>query len=1176
MLEIRLLGQFEIRRDGEPIRIGARKAQSLLALLLLKRGRRHRREQLAGLLWPEMEEAKARDRLRYALWQLREKIGNAYISADRISLGFDDNSDYWLDVAALEQGNPAGNSLEELAHSASAYQGELLPGFYEDWVILERERLRALFERQMDALLQQLVAAGDWGRVAASAERWISLGQIPEPAYRALMIACAKMGDTFRAVSAYERCATALQDGLAVAPSQETREIYERILAGDELEDLDTSQATAPGASAPRTTAAPPWQEPNWGREVSQPSLFVGRERELGILNDALTRALEGRGGVFFIRGRAGAGKTALWREFSRRALEKSDELVITYGSGEAQTGSGDPHLLFRDALALLTGDLERQLAEDAISLEAARRLWSLLPQSIEALLELGPSLIGSLLSGPALLKRAERYSPDDAEWLAGLRQFVGALGDVPAPINIQHRDLQGALFDQYAQTLLRLSQHRPLLLVLDDLQWADPGSISLLFHLGRRLSGYRILVLGCYRPDESAVLRDGETQALGRVVTEFRRQFGEIELDLDEIGERDRRLFVDSILDAETNRLGEEFREALFRHTGGHALFTVELLQQLQKRGDLTKNDEGSWVQRRQTRWDALPARIEAVIQNRIDPLPSRLKEVLRIASVEGEEFTAEVVAGATGQDLDSVLRDLSHELGERHSLVRAIGLQRVHDQGVSRYRFRHHLFQDYVYRSLDPIIKAHSHLRVGEALERLYGDGRGEIAHRLARHFEAAGRAEKAIDYCLAAAEKAKRQSANKEAITHLRSGLRLLEDISAGRGRTRRELALRIAISAPLVATEGYTAPEVESTLGRARLLCERVDDRSQLGTALWGLWSYYLVRAKHSVARGLAGEIHDLVNMDGMSELDLVAHWTIGISDAHLGELRSAHDHLAAAISLYDPERHHPLTYLYGQNPAATCRIYSAFNLWLLGHPERAERMCRSALDLGEGIEHPFSLAFVHAMAAIFHALRQDADSAHRHSQQAVALSRKSGFPFLLSMGLTTRGWARAAMGKSSMTIRPMRKGIEAMDTIGSELGRPIFLFLLAEAYARSGQIQQGMEAVERGLQYARQNREQMYLADLLRLRAELLQASGRPAQDVGACFSESLAVARRQDAKWLQLRTLSSMVASLPDGPRREKARRELAALLPWFEEGFATPEWMRAQELASGEVPPSG
>ncbi len=1170
MLEIRLLGQFEIRRDEEPIRLGARKAQSLLAFLLLNRGRKHRREQIAGLLWPELVEAKARGRLRYALWQVREAIGNPYISADRISIGLEDQSGYWLDVAALEQGDPGGSSLEELRRSVSAYQGELLPGFYEEWVILERERLGGLFERKMDALLRRLMAAQDWSRAAASAERWISLAQIPEPAYRALMVACAQMGDTSGAVSAYGRCVTALRDELAVVPSQETRELYDRILAGDEPGKLYANQPSPSQPSSPRIAAGPPWLEANGVGRAPQPALFVGRERELGILNDALTRALEGNGGVFFIRGRAGGGKTALWREFGRRALEKSDELVLTYGSGEAQTGPGDPHLLFRDALGPLTGDVERQIAEGAISPDAARRLWELLPRSVEALLEVGPSLIGSFLSGPALLKRAERYSAEDTEWLGDLKRFIAAHGDVPVPINIQHRDLQGALFDQYAQTLLHISQHRPLLLVLDDLQWADLGSISLLFHLGRRLSGRRILVLGSYRPDESAGLRDEEPHPLGKVVTEFRRQFGEIELDLDEISERERRAFVDSILDAETNRLGGEFRETLFRRTGGHALFTVELLQQMEKRGDLTKDEEGCWVQRRQMRWDALPARIEAVIQNRIDPLPSRLKEMLRIASVEGEEFTAEVVAEATGQDLESVLRDLSHELDERHSLVRAIGIQRVQDQGVSRYRFRHHLFQDYVYRSLDSVIKPHSHQRVGEALDRLYGNGCEEIAHRLAKHFEAAGNAEKAIDYCLAAAEKSKRQSANKEAITHLRAGLGLLGDLPAGPGRTRRELALRIAISAPLVATQGYTAPEVESTLERARRLCEHVDDRSQVGAALWGLWSYYLVRAKHSVARGLAEEIYELANTEGSSDLDLVAHWTLGISEVHLGELHSASDHLARAISEYDPGRHHPLTYLYGQNPAATCRIYSAFNLWLMGHPERGERMCRSALKLAGEIEHPFSLTFVHAMAAVFHALRRDAESALRHSQQAVALSRESGFPFLLSMGLTTRGWARAEMGKSSMTVRPMRKGIEAMDTIGSELGRPIFLFLLAEVYAQSGQMDEGLGAVERGLDYARQNQEQMNLADLLRLKGELLKTAGRPDPEIRACFAESLAVARRQDAKWLQLRTLSSMVANLPDGGNQGQARKELATLLPWFDEGFATPDWIRAQELASG------
>jgi DNA-binding SARP family transcriptional activator len=192
----------------------------------------HRREKLAGLLWPDASENNARSNLRHTLWRLRKAIGAEYLISDKISISFNKDSEFWLDAALIEVGDGVEDSYDGLIPIVSSYGGELLPGFYDDWVILERERFRSLFEQRIQSLLDRLVEEQNWMKVLEWGERWIALGQLPEPAYRALMMAHSGLGDTASMVAAYKRCAKGLQDELGVEPSEETKTLYEWLLEG--------------------------------------------------------------------------------------------------------------------------------------------------------------------------------------------------------------------------------------------------------------------------------------------------------------------------------------------------------------------------------------------------------------------------------------------------------------------------------------------------------------------------------------------------------------------------------------------------------------------------------------------------------------------------------------------------------------------------------------------------------------------------------------------------------------------------------------------------------------------------------------------------------------------------------------------------------------------------------
>src|SRR5260221_170610 len=238
MLQVRLLGQFDIRMDGKRVTIPSRAGQSLLAYLMLTVGTAHRREKLAGILWPDTTDENARKTLRQELWRIRKAISTGqpaekeYLLADEITLTFNRDSEYWLDVSQIERPDL---DLQSLIVNLSLYQGELLPGFYDEWVAIERERIQAIFESRMEQLLEQLIAAERWIAVQEWGERWLTLSGVREPAYRALMLASGVRGDMAKVTSLYQRCTAELLENIGVEPSAETRGLYDGLLKGAKI-----------------------------------------------------------------------------------------------------------------------------------------------------------------------------------------------------------------------------------------------------------------------------------------------------------------------------------------------------------------------------------------------------------------------------------------------------------------------------------------------------------------------------------------------------------------------------------------------------------------------------------------------------------------------------------------------------------------------------------------------------------------------------------------------------------------------------------------------------------------------------------------------------------------------------------------------------------------------------
>ena len=311
MLHIALLGRYDVRLNDEPLKLTSRPVQNLLAYLLLNRDKRHRREQLAGILWPDYTEASARKNLRNTLYRLRQVIGEGYLAADRSNVSFNTDAAFWLDVAQLEDTTAAGE-IEEGIQAVSLYRGELLPGYYEDWVLWERERLQALFERQIRGLLERLNAAGRWSESQTWAEHWIAQGQAPEPAYRTLMAAHAAQGDQASMVQAYRRGRRALEEALGIPLSPVTERLYLDLLDGG-----GEVIATPAAADVQISTASGPAPRGVFLRPVTP---IIGRQKEIAELQRLLED--EARGRLVTIIGPGGIGKTRLSLETAAEVAE--------------------------------------------------------------------------------------------------------------------------------------------------------------------------------------------------------------------------------------------------------------------------------------------------------------------------------------------------------------------------------------------------------------------------------------------------------------------------------------------------------------------------------------------------------------------------------------------------------------------------------------------------------------------------------------------------------------------------------------------------------------------------------------------------------------------------------------------------------------------------------------
>ncbi len=473
---------------------------------------------------------------------------------------------------------------------------------------------------------------------------------------------------------------------------------------------------------------------------MSHPSTFVGRAIEMQKLDQFLKRMLENHPQMVFLSGDPGSGKSRLIEEFLAKIKHDFPQIVTAVGYCNAYFGKTDPLLPFHDiADQLFTG------SHDVARSQAARNLAK---NAGEFILEIAPDAIGVFfpIVGPVAnliiksIKTVNKTNKDSA-----------------ASLSVKDPHSRAVIFEQFCRLLFRSSQDSPLILVLEDLHWADESTIEFLSHCARSWKSHNLMIIGTYRTNDlAAAIPEHPLRKVKRELIQ-KGLCDEITISKLSISEIQNWL---SVL-YPNNTFSAEFPLWLHSRTDGNAFFVSEILKDLQERESFYKDSKGFWkISSEIKNMSDLPVSIQAVLEQRISRLEQRLRDILACASVEGEEFTAQVISNVRKLNDDQVMSVLVDEIDRRHEIVSLKEERQIDPQHfASLFGFRNNLMKTYLYDALTPPQRRLLHQAVGEALEKLYFKKEDEIASALAMHFHESKNFEKALGYALMAATRAER---------------------------------------------------------------------------------------------------------------------------------------------------------------------------------------------------------------------------------------------------------------------------------------------------------------------------------------------------------------------------------------------------------------------------------
>jgi len=722
----------------------------------------------------------------------------------------------------------------------------------------------------------------------------------------------------------------------------------------------------------------------------------------------------------------------------------------------------------------------------------------------------------------------------------AALRRLLPELGRSAHELDVGPVD-DRQLFESVAQITLGFSVPQRLMLVLEDIHWADEMSLRLLSYVGRRLQGAAILVVCTARAENLA-----DATALRRTLEDLGPRL--VRLSLMPLSRTDTLTLARALMPdgAKADTVTDLF-DQIWTASEGNPLVVVETLRTLSEQTGLTPLASV-----------ALPHRVREAIGRHLESLSHRARDIATVAAVIGHQFEFPLLQRAAGLD--------EHETAEAvEELVR----RRVLETVGETLGFTHDRIREVAYHGILRERQRALHARIAAVIADLYASRRSDYIERLAHHAVRGQLRDQAIAYLRQAGSQAFSKSAHVEAVANFTTALDLITTLPAGPDRDREELGVRLALGPTLQVTRGHAAAEVEENYRRARALSLLVGDLVQRFQALWGLWLMASYRANSTTALELGRELLALAERSGDPALLLEGHHAVWPVLIWMGRASAARPHLEQGIALYDRAKHRSHAFVYGGHDPGMCALKCAsWAFWLLGYPERGLAYSAESLSLAADLAHPPSLVVALVWACIFRDVRREAGPMHEHARALMQVARDQGAQQWLAAGTIFDASVRAELGEGEGAIADIERGIDVYRSTGAALFMPYFLSLHTRTARSIGRYDVALETIGEALRTARATGELVWEPELLRLEGEVVLADG--ARDVGralGCFDRAIDIARRERARSLELRVALSLARVLAANGERDRARRTLADVYGGFTEGFDTADLRDAQSL---------
>jgi predicted ATPase len=683
-----------------------------------------------------------------------------------------------------------------------------------------------------------------------------------------------------------------------------------------------------------------------------------------------------------------------------------------------------------------------------------------------------------------------------------------------------------------------------------EDLHWADPSTLEVLTLLLDQVSTTRLLTVLTFRLEFLPPW--GNRSHLSQVM-------------LNRLGRPQVEALVERVTGGKA--LPPEVVQQIVAKTDGVPLFVEELTKTVVESGLLTAVHDHYELSGPLPPL-AIPATLQDSLMARLDRLAT-VREIAQLGATLGREFDYELLHAVSPLDDERLQQGLKQ-------LVEA---ELVYQRGLppqAHYFFKHALIQDTAYQSLLKSTRQQYHRQIAQVLVDRFPETATTQPELVAHHYTEARLIAQALPHWQRAGERASQRSASLEAVAHLTRALELLKALPDTPERVQQELTLQLALGIELTATKGYAAPAVEYAYNRALELCRQMGETPELFSVLRGLQLFYMVRAEFPKARTLAEQLLSLAQRQHDPVLLLGAHSALGQTLTYLGEFALALAHLEQGLALYDPQQQQYQAWA-GGHLGIQCVCYAAWVLWFLGYPDQALKKSQEALTLAKELSHSVSLASALYAAVVLHHLRREWQIIQERTEALITLATEQGFAFRVVQGTIFRGRMLVEQGQVEEGSAQIRQGIAADQAIGAEVGRPYELALLAEAYGKVGQVDEGLNALAEGLTVAHKTGEGWYEPELYHLKGELtLRQAGSRIQAVGGrekteeaeeCFLKAIAVAQKQQAKSLELRAVMSLARLWQQQGKKDEARHLLAEIYGWFTEGFNTKDLQEAKAL---------